>query len=24
MAIIKEKFEERFYNEFQFYGYEYK
>ena len=24
MAIIKEKFEERFYNEFQFFGYEYK
>ena len=24
MAIIKEKFEERFYNEFQYYGYEYK
>ena len=24
MAIIKEKFEERFFNEFQFFGYEYK
>ena len=24
MAIVKEKFKERFENEFQFYGYEYK